>query len=737
MTFNPSKRQFLKASLGTGAAAAVLASFPPAIRRALAIEAHNATGTIKDVKHVVMVMLENRSFDSYFGTFKGVRGYGDRFPIPLRNGRTALYQTDANGNIITPYHLDETAGNAQRAGGTPHNWADSQAAWDHGRMDRWPVAKQPLSMGYYDDEEVTFQRALAAAFTLCDAYHCGIHTGTIANRLFYWTGSNGPTGDNVAVTVNEFNGGADVGPSTEGWTWETYADRLQAAGVSWKVYQNIPDNFGCNQMMSFRHWRAEMEKMPAGRQVSNTNAPGFNPPYDPAIDDRYSPFAKGFCNTMADGGFLQSLRDDVQNGRLPEVSWIIPPAEFSEHPGPSSPAKGGWYVQAILDALTSDPEVWSKTALIINYDENDGFFDHLPPPTAPSRNPDGTVAGKSTLSDAQMAFEYHDYQPATPRQPARDGRPYGPGPRVPMWIVSPWSRGGWVNSEVFDHTSVIRFLEARFGVMEPQISPYRRAVCGDLTSAFNFATPNANPLPELAGRTTRAEATSLTAAQQAMPRIPVPATPELPVQDAGTRPSRALPYELHTSARVDARNNTVQLLFANASARSAGAVFHVYDRLHLDRIPRRIVVEAGKMLDDVWDLSGDGGKYDLWVLGPNGYHRSFVGDAAEQGEAMPEIQVCYNPCERPTVQVKLHNNGRRPIRFTAEALAYRNDGPWTKMVAPGKVVEFEWAIGDSGCWYDFVVTCDASPAFRRRFAGRMEIGKDLVSDPAMGQMPDR
>ncbi|XQU71673.1 hypothetical protein OJJOAM_004462 [Cupriavidus sp. H18C1] len=499
MTFNPSKRQFLKASLGTGAAAAVLASFPPSIRRALAIEAHNATGTIKDVKHVVMVMLENRSFDSYFGTFKGVRGYGDRFPIPLRNGRTALYQTDANGNILTPYHLDESIGNAQRAGGTPHNWADSQAAWDHGRMDRWPVAKQPLSMGYYDEAEVTFQRALADAFTLCDAYHCGIHTGTIANRLFYWTGSNGPTGDNVAVTVNEFNGGADVGPSTEGWTWDTYADRLQAAGVSWKVYQNIPDNFGCNQMMSFRHWRAEMEKMPAGRQVSNTNAPGFNPPYDPAIDDRYSPFAKGFCNTMADGGFLQSLRDDVQNGRLPEVSWIIPPAEFSEHPGPSSPAKGGWYVQAILDALTSDPEVWSKTALIINYDENDGFFDHLPPPTAPSRNPDGTVAGKSTLSDAQMAFEYHDYQPATPKQPARDGRPYGPGPRVPMWIVSPWSRGGWVNSEVFDHTSVIRFLEARFGVMEPQISPYRRAVCGGPDQRVQFRDAEREPAAGVGG----------------------------------------------------------------------------------------------------------------------------------------------------------------------------------------------------------------------------------------------
>ncbi|WP_285239343.1 alkaline phosphatase family protein, partial [Escherichia coli] len=139
----------------------------------------------------------------------------------------------------------------------------------------------------------------------------------------------------------------------------------------------------------------------------------------------------------------------------------------------SSPAQGGWYVQEVLDALTANPEVWSKTVLLINYDENDGFFDHLPSPSAPSRNPDGSFAGACTLADADVAAEYHDFQPATPSQPAADGRPYGPGPRVPMWVVSPWSRGGWVNSQVFDHTSTLMFLEKRFGVAEPQISPYR------------------------------------------------------------------------------------------------------------------------------------------------------------------------------------------------------------------------------------------------------------------------
>ena len=303
---------------------------------------------------------------------------------------------------------------------------------------------------------------------------------------------------------------------------------------------------------------------------------------------------------------------------------------------------------------------------------------------------------------------------------------------MPMYVVSPWSKGGWVNSQVFDHTSVIRFLEQRFGVQEPNITPWRRAVCGDLTSAFNFATPNTETLPTLAGRTTRADATSLTAWQQTQPAIPVPATPALPEQDTGTRPSRKLPYELHTSARVDAASKAVRLLFANASTKQAGALFHVYDKLHLDRIPRRYVVEAGKTLDDAWDINADGGKYDLWVLGPNGYHRAFSGDINEAVITSTEIQVCYNPCKKPTIQVKLHNDSDADVTFTVTALAYRDDGPWTQSVKRGKVEMVEWPVADSGNWYDFVVTCEASPSFARRLAGRMETGEDAVSDPEMG-----
>ncbi|WP_175943417.1 phospholipase C, phosphocholine-specific [Caballeronia sp. BCC1704] len=749
-----SKRRFLKASLNTAAAATMLSTFPPAIRRALAIDANNKTGTIKDVEHVVLLMLENRSFDSYFGTFKGVRGYGDRFAIPSPIARNIFYQEFTQAGTkktLIPYHLDEAAGNALRPGSTLHTWLDTQAAWDNGRMAAWPTAKSPLSMGYYEAAEVPFQRALADAFTLCEAYHCSMHAGTISNRLFYWSGTNGPRGlrpsDDTPVTVaalnNEFNVGNGIGPSTDGWTWTTYADRLERAGVTWKVYQSLLDNMGCNQMLGFRHWRAAIERMPEARRpafvpVANLQQPSTaaGPAYDPAIDNALSPLAKGFGNTMPQG-FLETFRDDIQKGTLPSVSWIIPPSMYSEHPAPSSPVQGSWYVQEVLDALTSNPDVWSKTVLLVNYDENDGLFDHVPPPSAPSHFADGTLAGGSTLSDSDMAYEYHNFQPATSSQPPVDGRPYGPGTRVPMLVISPWSRGGFVNSQVFDHTSTLMFLERRFGVVEPQISRYRRAICGDLTSCFDFVDPNNASLPTLAGRTTKAAADALATTQAKASAIEIPSATEhstLPRQATGTRPSRALPYELHTTARIAAGRQSVTLEFANGSTNAAGAVFHVYDKNHLDVPPRRYVVEAGKTLAGTWTIpAGDSGRYDLWIVGPNGYHRQFSGDLRDVSSAAnPEIQVCYQPCDSSWVMVKLHNRGTQACTFTVEALAYRNDGPWTVLVPANSVSELSWAVTNSGNWYDFSVTSNASTAFKRRFAGRIENGKDLTSDPAMG-----
>src|SRR5690606_3818322 len=179
-------------------------------------------------------------------------------------------------------------------------------------------------------------------------------------------------------TRNQWDG---LGASTEGWTWTTYPERLQQAGVTWKVYQNLPDNFTDNSLAGFQQFRR------ANEQAGNAPDGAPYPMWTPAMDAA-NPLYKGVANTMPDGGMLQALRDDAASGSLPQVSWVVAPAAYSEHPGPSSPVQGAWYIQEVLDALTANPEVWSKTVLLINFDENDGFFDHVPPPAAPSFNPD-------------------------------------------------------------------------------------------------------------------------------------------------------------------------------------------------------------------------------------------------------------------------------------------------------------------------------------------------------------
>lgn len=718
------RREFLLNSTKTMFGTAALASFPLSIQKALAIDAKVESGTIQDVKHIVILTQENRSFDNYFGTLKGVRGFGDRFTIPMTEGRKVWEQYDAKKNKILPYHLDSRLGNAQRVSGTPHSWSDGQAAWDNGRMSDWVAYKKPQSMGYYKKQEVEYQFALANAFTICDAYHCAMHAGTNPNRKFIWTGTNGPTGAGVASVVNEFDG---IGPSNEGYEWTTYPERLQQAGITWKIYQNMPDNFTDNPLAGFKQYRRANEQ--SGQPVSNDAL--VCPAYDEKIDAT-QPLYKGIANTMPDGGFLGTFKTDIAQGKLPQVSWLVAPATYSEHPGPSSPVQGAWYIQEVLNALTENPQVWSQTVLLVNFDENDGFFDHIPSPSAPSKDEKGVVQGKTTLSNQQVSYEYftHPAVATAKSQPTTDGRVYGPGVRVPMYVISPWSRGGWVNSQVFDHTSILQFLEKRFGVQEPNISPYRRAVCGDLTTAFDFKTPNLLPVNELVGKKTKAEADAIRVAQALLPQVPVPSQQQFAQQEMGIRPSRALPYILHTSAKVDAAQKTVKLMFSNTGKQAA--VFHVYNRLDLTAIPRRYMVEVGKQLDDVWNATN--GQYDLWVLGPNGFHRAFKGNLsqANQTQALPEIRVCVEECDA-NLYLKVRHDGSKSVKLTVKANAYLANKTWT-IETDHSEKELVWDMSEFGGWYDFTVTLADDATFSRRFAGRIETQEDSISDPYMGYL---
>lgn len=709
------RRKFLRATASSAGAFAALTTLPMSIREALAVPAGFETGTIRDVKHIVIMMQENRAFNHYFGTMRGVRGFGDRFPIPLESGKPVWFQSDGTTEI-PPYHLDKETTNALLLPSTPHNFANAQAAWNQGKFGYWPKYKTAYSMGHYQREDIPFQFALAEAFTICDAYHCSITTGTDPNRIVYFSGTNfnpvlGAQGIPSTGADSEpnnlrcwVNGGLPVpgytydliGPNTP-FTWPTLPDVLEQAGVSWRIYQDPNDN-----------WTGAMH---GGLAFSSfRNAQPGSPLYEKGMTLRT----------------IDQLKADVINGTLPAVSWILPSRLQSEHPGaPSSPQHGGNFTDQVLTALTANKAVWSNTVLFLTFDENDGLFDHVPPPAVPSYNADGTLAGKSTL---EISGEYfsdptrHNLDPSDTISGSL--RPWGLGPRVPMYVVSPFSRGGWVSSQVFDHSSVGMFLEKRFGVTMPGISAWHRAVCGDLTSAFDFRQPNSAVFPPLPDMSNWAQ---IEAQQSKLPKPLPPSQPQPLFQERGVRPSRALPYRLHVAASTSPASG-VTLTFRSAGAQ--GVVFHVYDKLHLDRIPRRYTVEAGKSLADTWNVAADGGAYKLWVYGPNGFVRVFEGRLSVN-QSEPVVSVGHDSHETDLV-LRLSNPGHHQCMLTIVSNAYLKDGPVRVKVPARGEIEQRWASGRSGHWYDISVSVDANADFVRRLAGRIETGRDGISDPAFG-----
>ena len=694
-----SRREFLRVSLQAGSATAAVALLPASIRKALAIPAARVTGTIQDVEHVVILMQENRSFDHYFGTLRGVRGFGDRHPIPLASGEPVWHEFDGQ-KVVHPYHLDTKRTSAWRVPSTPHSFSDAQAAWNQGKFGFWPQFKTPDSMGYYGRADLPFQFALAEAFTLCDAYHCSLTTGTDPNRIVFWSGSNfdpehRARGENCTAEDSEPDNlrcwvrGTLPEPgyhyAGSAFKWPTIPEVLDGAGISWRIYQDPNDNWtgalhGGLAFESFRH-------APPGSSLYENGMRHWS---------------------------LEQLAQDVADDQLPQVTWILPSPLWSEHPSPSSPLQGAEFTARVLDALTGNPKVWSRTAFFLTFDENDGQFDHVPPPAPPSLNIDGTIAGGSTLDLAGEYFSDPERKYLHPADTVSGTvRPWGLGPRVPMLVISPWSKGGWVDSQVFDHTSVGQFLEKRFDIQIPAISPWHRAVCGDLTSAFDFKHPNGTKLPRLPK--TRGSAAIIANITRLPTQVP-PATPEPLFQEPGTRPSRALAYELHAEGKFDSTAQQMRVNFRNSGR--LGAVFHVYDKLRLDRIPRRYTVEADKELSDAWDAQL--GEYDLWVLGPNGFLREFK--ATHAGATEPQAKIRYD-ASRSLIEWEVVSP--KACMLTLVANAHRAEGPWKLALAPGEALTRRWLLSGSGHWYDFTAR---SKTWMHRFAGRLETGVHSVSD---------
>jgi len=368
------RRRLLKGAAGVVAAAAAQALMPFNVRRVLA-QGPPRQGSLNDIKHVVMLMQENRSFDHYFGTLAGVRGFSDPKARKLSSGRTVFYQPDAQNpsGYLLPFHLDTRASSAQKIPSTSHAWDVQHEAWNRGQMDRWLPAHRradgengPYCMGYHTRADIPFQFALAESFTLCDEYFCSVMGPTWPNRLYWMTGTIDPDGAEGGPKTNN-----DAVPG--GFTWTTYAERLERAGISWKVYQQ-EDNYGCNVLENFKQFQ----------MAAKTSAL----------------YKRGMIR-----GQEGQFEYDAINDKLPTVSWIIPTAFQSEHPD-YMPADGAAFVASNIDAIAANPDVWAKTLFILNYDENDGIFDHVVPPNPPAGTPHEFVDRIPRAVSADFAVDH-------------------------------------------------------------------------------------------------------------------------------------------------------------------------------------------------------------------------------------------------------------------------------------------------------------------------------------------
>ncbi|MGV9303337.1 phosphocholine-specific phospholipase C [Nonomuraea sp. NPDC003727] len=687
-----------------------MSALPPSLRAALARPV--PPGGLGSLQHVVFFMQENRSFDHYFGTLRGVRGFGDRNAITLPDGRPVF---DQSGVLPFPVRAgtggrDLTEGDLQYVQGVDHEWDTGQRTRGGGWQDGWIAGKGPGAMVHFDRGDLPFQFELADAFTLCDAYHCSMFGPTNPNRLYHWSGTAGIEPSGRRTTGND----ACEEDTHPGYTHMSYPERLTAAGRTWRVYQEW-DNYQCNSLDYFVSF-----KEVARRALAHTPHRSLHSFYTsllrlPATDreEMLGALRKGVAelspadldayerglSRVEPGRLAASFRADVAEGRLPQVSYIVAPEAYSEHPDPSSPAHSADLVHDILDALASHPSVWERTALFLTFDENDGFFDHVPPPLPPEGTEDEFV----------------------------DGLPIGLGYRVPMTVVSPWTIGGHVCSEVFDHTSTIRFVERWLGVAEPNITSWRRRVAGDLTSAFDFGPP-APPTPDAgtgagAPQAVLPEAGAAGEAPQAgagvvVPpfRVRWPATPptvgRLATQEPGTRPARPLPYRPEASAVLAGD----ELIVTMTDAGERGSHFALYPYAGEFRFPRHCDVLGTLSLT----VPVESGAYRLLLTGPNGFRREFAGSGA--GPAADVAVSSRGDGHRLTMTIR--NPGPAPLTFTLEALAY-DAGRRDAAVAPGERTVISWDT-TSG-WYDLRLTVAEDPSFHRRLMGHLENGRAGVS----------
>jgi phospholipase C len=635
------------------------------------------TGTIADIKHVVILVQENRSFDHYFGTLSGVRGFGDKQALTYQDGTSVFQQPDPArtdlGHLL-PYNLTD-----QTDGDLDHSWDGDHEARNGGLWNNWVAAKSEETMGYFTRDEIPFQYAVADAFTICDGYHQAIMAPTSPNRMYFWTG----TSSGWTSNPNDYE--VDFGSDAKTAEVTTYPELLQKAGVDWQVYTNdqvgdsgsYPDfflgDYGDNPLWFYQQYNTSNSRNGGTSELADRGAvtPWQTDAGAPPLSQTHAAYV------------LSSFIKDVKNNTLPQVSWIVAPAGYCEHPS-YTPDYGAHYVNTVLQTLFSNSELWKNTALFITYDEHDGFFDHQLPPFP-----------ETTVTDEYI-----------------DGLPIGPGTRVPMLICSPWTRGGYVDSNVYNHTSMLEFLAAWTGVKPANVTPWRASVTGNLIAAFDFEHPDFS-IP--ANIPTLEQTWALTQLTGGSTTPPAEGDQKMPAQEPGTRPHRPSNLQLFADVAVNRKTSKVTAALTNTG--TIGGSFAVYSDALLPAIPTPVTVLPSKSGSYVWEAAPTAGKYAFSVYGPDGFLTSFAGAVVPAGVNVGQIPVVTAALGSKKLELTLVNEGSETIEYTLTPNDYEGSTK-TVTVKGGIQKGVSWPADHYG-YYDVVITANTTDGFRRRYAGRI------------------
>jgi phospholipase C len=681
-----SRRRFLRAG-GTAAGAAIAASagtqlggIARAARAAAATRPAQLTGTISDLKHVVILMQENRSFDHYFGSLQGVRGFADKQALRYQNGTTIFQQPDkarTDLGYLLPFRMDSTKVNAQNARDLDHSWTGDHSARNGGLWNNYIPAKTEQTMGFFTRADIPFQYALADAFTICDGYYQAILAPTSPNRMYFWAGTSGGFITNPPDYTVEFSGKNAI---------TTYPELLQAAGITWQVYTNreVGDgggldawvgDFGDNPLWFYQAYQtSEQASTAAGQELAIR---GAVQPWQPNAG---VPLGPNHVNHV-----LAQFVADATAGTLPQVSWIVAPDEYTEHPA-ASPSYGAHYVRTVLEALMGNQALWNTTALFITYDEHDGYFDHVLPPA-----PDPSVTNEFIK-----------------------GLPIGFGNRVPMIIASPWTRGGFVDSNTYNHTSMLQFLETWTGVRAANITDWRRSVSGDLTAAFDFASPDFSipALPDTVPLITQSDQ------EKSFPPVTTPPEGQqaFPVQEPGTRPHRPSLHQPHADVVADRASG--QVTAAMSVLGTVGVSLAVYPDKFLPATATSFTVLPGRGQTYTWVSRKTAGAYAFSIYGPDGFLTSAAGTVVPAGQdAGPVPAVVATPMPGPVLALELSNEGQTEVVFTLTPNEFAGQSQ-TVPVAAGQSQTVNWPTDADG-YHDVTITADSGDGFTRRYAGRI------------------